>query len=182
MAEIKSSIEIALERAAAMAGDDDSDATLEETRQQAQILARRFLAGDLLPRELEHKLREYSGAAGEAARQRLVELLLEALPEKGGLALQGLRVVLAEQEDSAAPLDELQSALERAQNAEAELKRELAKEMREQLAEQGISGPALRPNPQAHPQFEARRRQALEDDLAPLEQARQRLLDLVAGG
>lgn len=165
-----------------MVGDDDSDATLEETRQQAQILARRFLAGDLLPRELEHKLREYSGAAGEAARQRLVELLLEALPEKGGLALQGLRVVLAEQEGSAAPLDELQTALERAQNAEAELEKELAQEVMDWMAEQGISGPALRPNPRAHPQFEARRQQAQAEALAPLEQARQKLLALVAGG
>jgi hypothetical protein len=173
MAEIKSALEIALERAAALgAGEDDSK---RQAQEKGQALARQCLEGDLTGTDLAAELSGLGAEATAAAVGHLLEALDEgragALPALAALCLQG-------------PARQAYEALELAQAQRAEalaaLEAELAGEMSQSLAALGIGGSAVRPNPAAHPEYQARCDAALGVAQAQLKAAGQDLLQALA--
>lgn len=153
MAEIKSALEIALERAAALgAGEDDSR---REAQEKGRALARRVLEGEAGPEDL-------TGLEPAPARQAAAEALLAALAGGQLSALEGLRT-LAGATPAADAWQGLASALEARAVARSKLHSELAQEMAGDLAAMGIGGPAVRPNPEAHPDYAARSEEAMAE-------------------
>ncbi|MCB2228031.1 MAG: hypothetical protein KQH53_15230 [Desulfarculaceae bacterium] len=165
MAEIKSALEIALERAAALgAGEDDSRREAEE---QGRALARRLLEGEAPAAEL-------TALEPGPARQGAARALLEALSDDRAEALDGLRVLAGEAGEGA--WQAVARALDQRAEAREALHAELAAEMSGELAGLRIGGPALRPNPLAHPDHAARASQALSGPQAALRAAGDELL------
>jgi hypothetical protein len=172
MAEIKSSLEIAMERAARFGGGGKDDLDREEGRKRGRAAARRLLAGEETPQGLAARVEGQEGAARAAALSEAAATLLEALPGAAGrTALAGLRELAAGRPE----LARLEEAAAGAEAAERELHRRLAAEQAEALAAAGIAGPAARPNPEAHPEYQTRREQELAGALQELRAAADRL-------
>ncbi len=175
MGEIKSSIEIAMERAAAMGGGDDRELLQAEAEKKGKVLARRLLGGDLDLEGLVRGLAELEDAALPFARRAAARTLLEGMadnPQASLLGIRDLAQAAGAQEEALAVL----SAAEAIHSAASRLEEDLAREMSRDLAQEGISGPALVPNPQAHPQYEQRMEEALAQASRDLARAGDRLL------
>lgn len=169
MAEIKSALEIALERAAALgSGEDDSK---REAQEKGQALARQSLGGDLAPTDMAEQLAGLPTAStGAAARA-----LLEALEQGREGALPGLEAICPPGPAREA-CQGLTQAQARREQTRLEVEAELAKEMAGELAAKGIGGNAIRPNPLAHPEYEARRGAAMAGAEAELKAAGEKLV------
>ena len=169
MADIKSSIEIAMERAAALGGGGRGEQEREEGRRLGKALGRRAVAGELSAPELAEKLGALDQAQRGPATAAAALQLLEAVEEGRRLGMAGLAALsagtLAE-----GPVLELARVLGQEERLAGELSRQLAAELAEQLAAEGISGPAVRANPAAHPQMAQRHQQAMAE-LGPQRQA-----------
>ena len=169
MAEVKSALEIAMERAAALgAGEDDSK---RQAQEKGQALARQCLEGDLSPADMAVQL---AGMAPDSTASA-ARALLEALGENREGALPALEAMCAQgaAKDAYEALVRFQEQRERTRR---ELDRELAQDMLADLAARGIGGSALRPNPAAHPEYEARCAAALADAEAELKAAGEQVL------
>lgn len=166
MAEIKSALEIALERAAALgAGEDDSR---REAEAKGRALARRVLEG-------EAEAGELAGLEPEPARRAAGRALLEALEGNRQGALPALEAMCSQGAAKEA-YEALAQAQARREKARQELDSELAQGMLADLADKGISGNAVRPNPVAHPDYDARCAAALADAKAEFKTAGAQLL------
>jgi hypothetical protein len=170
MADIKSSIEIALERAAAMGAASRDDVAAEEGRRQGKSLGRRAAVGDLGPADLRAALDRLDAVERTAAVAAAGETLLAELEEGRHQALAAI-VALAQGTPAEAPANELTVILGMEGKVEEQLNQELAAELQTQLKALGIGGAAVRPNPLAHPDLERRGGEAL----ARLEIRRQEL-------
>lgn len=169
MAEVKSALEIAMERAAALgAGEDDSK---RQAQEKGQVLARQCLEGSLSAADMAAQLAGLPSDSVASAAQALLEALegdrQGALPALEAMCSQG-----AAKEAYA----EVAQAQARREKARQELDSELAQGMLTDLAAKGISGNAVRPNPVAHPDYEARCAAALADAEAELKAAGAQLL------
>ena len=169
MAEVKSALEIAMERAAALgAGEDDSK---RQAQEKGQALARQCLEGDLAPVDMAVQL---AGMAPDSTASA-ARALLEALGENREGALPALDAMCSQ-----GAAKEAFQALTRAQakrhEARQAVESELAGEMAQDLAAKGIGGSAVRPNPAAHPEYEARCAAALADAEEELKTAGDQLL------
>ncbi|MCF8033255.1 MAG: hypothetical protein K9K66_09045 [Desulfarculaceae bacterium] len=172
MAEIKSALEIALERAAALgAGEDDSR---REAREKGRALARRLLEGEAEPDDL-------AGLQAGAARLGAAGALLEALGGRQPAALEGLKA-LAVGTPAVAVCEEVAAALEERAAAQDALHQQLAQEMAADLAALGAGGPAMRPNPAAHPEYAARAEDALAGAEKGLQAAGERYQEALGQG
>lgn len=170
MADIKSSIEIALERAAAMGAASRDDVAAEEGRRQGKALGRRAAVGDMSPADLRATLDRLAAGERPAAMAAAGESLLAELEEARPQALPAL-VALAQGTPAEDPARELASVLGMEGKVEEQLNQELAAELLTQFQALGIGGAAVRPNPLAHPDLERRAGEAL----ARLETRRQEL-------
>ena len=170
MAEIKSALEIALERAAALgAGQDDSQ---RQAQEQGQAQARRVLQGEAEPASLAELP---PGHARRAAAQSMLDALAEGRLE----ALEGLQALAGA--EAVGAWQKVARAVEVRTQAQAVLDGELADEMRQELAGLGVGGGALRPNPRAHQDYQARAAQALAKPNAALQAAGDELLAALEG-
>lgn len=160
MAEIKSSLEIAMERAAALGGGGKEEIAREEGAGRGKVAARKLLIGELEPPALADEINSLAGEGKTAARQTAAGLLLEAVAQMPPRALAGLRA-LAENEEEHRGIRALALAVNDIHEAEAALAEELAEDMIQDLAKAGISGSAVMPNYTAHPDYEERRKVAL---------------------
>ncbi len=172
MAEVKSALEIALERAAALgAGEDDSH---REAAERGRALARRLLEGEDGPGDL-------AGLEAGPARTAAAEALVEAMSGGKGLAaLEGLKALAGEGAGQRA-WDALASAADARQAALTQVMRQLAAEQAASLAAVGIGGPAAQPNPEAHPDCAKRVAAALAKPGEALEAAGEELLKALEG-
>ncbi|MFZ5584997.1 MAG: hypothetical protein ACOZHQ_03605 [Thermodesulfobacteriota bacterium] len=159
MAEIKSSIQIALERAAALGASDKDEERREEGRRQGKAWARRAALGELAPSELRGLVDQQAGAEAEGARAAAGETLLGEIAAGNRAAMAAL-MALSAGTPAQPPAMELARLLKAEEDVAVAVSRELAAEMLAQLAAEGISGPAVHPNPAAHPQLQARFAQA----------------------
>ncbi len=180
MAEIKSTLEIAMERAAAMGGGDRQELDREEAVRRGQVAGRRVLNGDLKPAELLGELADLDPAARRAARAAAVRVLLDGVPEQKNLALPALKA-LCEGTPAEEELGGLVEAVAAMDQAITSLAAALAAEQAERLEQAGISGSAVKPNPLAHPDYQARSQQAVAEPAARLAQAKQALARALEG-
>jgi hypothetical protein len=162
MAEIKSSLEIALERAAAMGGGGREEIDREEGMKRGQLTARKILLGELEPRALADETASLSGEGLSAARKAAAQILLEAVPQAPVPAIAGLEV-LVDKGDGADALQSLIEAVAGIHKADNALAKELTLEMTAELSQMGIGGSAVTPNPMAHPAYQDRRKAALAE-------------------
>ena len=171
MADIKSSLEIALERAAAMTGDskaEDDTLEREEGRKQGQALARKTLNGDMDPAQMAAEIDGLGPTGQEEARSSAMEILLEAIPDLAMPALAGLQAL-----DGDTPvLQSLFEALMALQDTVNQLDQEAAQHLAQELADAGISGSAVHPNPAAFTGWEEMAADRLTQPLSALEQAK----------
>ncbi len=182
MAEIKSALEIAMERAAAL-GEDQGQEARRQGRAQGKALARRYLEADLDRQGLAEALAAVESGQEEHARQGLCRVLLGALEEGRPRALAGLQLLAAEGEAAGAWQKLAQAEEDRLQSL-AGAEAELAAEMSGDLAQAGIAGSAVRPNPKAHPEYAPRVQGALaeaEEQVALAAAALQAALGLESG-
>ena len=146
MAKIKSTIEIAMERAAALGGG--ADQAQEEGLKRGRALARQTLDAAIEPAELIAGLEAISGDQRAHARRAAAEALLAAWEEGRTQAAPALAALAAggEAESAAEALVELA-----AKSAQAEdlFREELAALMEQRFAALGISGSAVHANPDA---------------------------------
>lgn len=152
MAEIKSSLEIALERAAAIGGGKE-DLRREEGEGAGRSVGRKILNRDLAPAELAAALAALDEAARGYARREAARVLVEGLEQTPEPALAGLAALAGAEHPALAELRQRVAALE---GGLRELEAELAAELGAELARAGIGGPAARPNPKAHPAYAER--------------------------
>jgi hypothetical protein len=162
MAEIKSSLEIAMERAAAMGGGGREEIDRDEGEGRGKVAARKLLSGDLDPSAMNDEISSLSGEGLSAARLAAAQILLEAVPQFPDRALAGLGV-LAGQGDTGDMVQRLAGAVMAIQKADAALAEEVAMDMTQELAEAGISGSAVTANPAVHPDYAEKRKAALSD-------------------
>lgn len=173
MAEIKSALEIALERAAALgAGEDDSK---RQAQGKGQALARQCLDGGMAPNDMAAQLAGLPSDSTTSAALALLEALAEgredALPGLAALCPQGAA------KEAYALLVQAQAKRQEARQA---VENELAGEMAQDLAEAGIGGSAVRPNPAAHADYDARCQAALAGAEAELKAGGDDLLRALA--
>lgn len=171
MAEIKSSLEIALERAKALGGVDRKEAAAQEGKHKGAILARRLLAEDIEPQEMAESLSEISAEGRGPARLAAAEILLDKLAEDQKQALAGLQEI-ARGTPVAKAADDLIRSAQAIQDKVRALKGELALELAQVLMAAGISGSAVKANPQTHPQYQKRLDEALSALISDLEKAK----------
>lgn len=150
-----------MERAAALGRGDGHEAR-REGKTKGGALARRYMEGELEDDGLSAGLAELAPDQQEAARQGAAQALLLALDEGRPRALTGLRL-LAGEGPAAEAWQELAQAEEARRAALARVEKLMAAEMSQELAAAGISGSAVHPNPQAHPQYAARTQTALAE-------------------
>lgn len=174
MAEIKSTLEIALERAAAMGGGDRETLDREEAARRGKVAGRRVLNGNLKPAELVGELADLAPGARQAARAAAAQVLLDGVPDQKTLALPALKA-LCEGTPAEDKVGELVEAVTAMDQAITSLAAALAAEQAERLKQAGITGSAVKPNPLAHPDYEARSKQAVAEPAARLAQAKQAL-------
>lgn len=155
MAEIKSSIEIALERAAAFGAADKDEEKREEGRRQGKAWARRQAMGELAPSELRGLIDQLAGAEAEGARAEAGAVLVGEIKAGNRAAMAGLMALTSGTPAQPAAM-ELARLLKAEEEVAMNVSRTLAGEMLAELAAEGISGSAVHPNPAAHPQLQAR--------------------------
>ena len=166
MAEIKSSLEIAMERAAAIGGGGHEEIDREEGDKRGKVAARKLLTGELDTSALSDEIRSLSGEGLSAARSAAAQILLEAVPQAPDRALAGLGALVdqgAGQGDAGELVRRLAGVVMAIQEADAALAGEVARDMTRELAQAGISGSAVTANPAAHPDYLERRKAALSD-------------------
>ena len=170
MAEIKSSIQIALERAAALgAGGGQDEQEREEGKRQGRVLGRRAATGELTPVDLGSRVDALPEAQRASAREGAAGAILEDLGEDWQARLACLAALAGGAGAEAAVL-ELARVLAQESRLAEDLHQVLAQELAQQLAAEGIGGSAVHANPAAHPQVKERYEEAVAE-LAPRRQA-----------
>ncbi|MBI5522226.1 MAG: hypothetical protein HY910_06315 [Desulfarculus sp.] len=179
MAEIKSSIQIAMERAAALgAGGGHDEQAREEGKRQGRALGRRAAGGELDPQALAGRLAALPEDQRPSARQAAAAALVEDMGDDWQARLAAL-AALAAGTAAERTVVELARVLAMEERLADDLHQELAQELTAALAAQGIGGSAVRANPASHPQLKERYEQAVAAceprRLAALEAVRQAL-------
>lgn len=150
MAEIKSSIELAMERTKGLTFTEEERRKFEEEREgrAAQALVQQFLKGDMGLRELQRKREALTPSARRALDRALVEALVfghEALPK----VTEALEAWLGRTHRSL--LQRLRDLSLQWGQVVQKRRKSIKKDLREELAKRGIRGSAVEPNVEASP-------------------------------
>ena len=184
--EIKSTLELAMERAAKIPRP-----TAEEIRRRQELeyaprgraLAERFLAGDLAEAQLDSELSAYRGEQGEIVRGAFLASMCQAIDLEDGdrtaRALQGLGWAVGDDR-----LAEASSRLgELLREYQARRRRDFAEAERaesERLRGLGIAGSAVRPNAEQNRTWLDQRDRLTQEFLPGAEEIRRELEHLCA--
>lgn len=153
MAEIKSSIELAMERTKGLTFTEEERQKLEEEKEQrlAQAFVSQFLRGELSLAELEKKRLQASPLTRRALDRALLEglslgmdafpLIMEAMERFLG---KGQRKVLQRLKDLSMEWGQLLQ----------KRRRKLKADLREELARRGVEGSAVEPHVEGSPLWE----------------------------
>lgn len=180
MADIKSSLDIAMERASAIGGGGKDELAREEGKKTGEVLARKLLLGDIDLDQFSSGLSEATGPGLLAARAAAGEILLAGMPGSPSNALFGLKT-LAEAAGMPEYADRVLAAAEDINKAAGQLEEDLALEMARDLTAAGIGGSAVMANPRVHPDYEQRAQAALGEASQKLTEAGMALLKALEG-
>jgi hypothetical protein len=176
MGEIKSSIELAMEKTKGLKFSDEDRQRLEEEKEQraVQVAVSQYLLGGLPLAELTRK-RE---SASESSRRAML-----------GAIVQGLRLGREEFSRGIEALElwrgsQLRGPLQRGRDLAAQFGQALQKKRRkikadlwEELARRGVQGSAVEPNVEASPQWETILAGMEKEFLPKLQEWRETILD-----
>lgn len=184
--EIKSTLELALERAAklpALTAEEIRQRLEREYAPRGRAIAERFLGGDLAETRLQTELGEFRGEEGEIVRGVFLASMRQSIdleaPERTERAFEGVKLVVGD--------DRVEDASNRVRDLfreyEEERQRELAvveRAERELLREQGVSGSAVRLNVEQNRTWLEKRSRLMERFLPRLEEIRGELRDCLS--
>lgn len=146
MAEIKSAIEIAMEKTKTLrlSSEEKEKIKEEELQSKAHALANRFLAVDLHFREVEKELAKYSSAQRDQLEKIMLADLVETLDldRDDDLIFAGIEILSPETKKTILKAKELMGEYQKEKAAE---QRKTEEVLRSKLAALGISGPAVLP-------------------------------------
>ncbi|MGQ9857600.1 MAG: hypothetical protein ACUVS3_02805 [Thermodesulfobacteriota bacterium] len=179
MAEIKSSIELAMERTKGLTFTEQERRELEQARQQrtAQILVSQYLRGEVDLQELDRKGKNSPGVTPRALAKALVEALdlgQETLPR----ALEALEHWMGK--DQKATVQRLKDLVLQWSQALQKKKRKLKARLREELARRGVEGSAVEPNVEGSPAWESSMAELKREFSSKLEDIQQSLMAALA--
>ena len=151
MAEIKSAIELAMEKTAGMTLTDEEKKKLDEQKERRAALGRvqRYFQGETTLKELKMEIE----GGSEAFRDGLYRSLIDGIhlgKEEYAKALDALE--LFEKRDRNA-LKHLRTLSDKFGQVIQKKRRKLKPDLWKALADQGIEGPAVEPNVEASPQW-----------------------------
>jgi hypothetical protein len=181
MAEIKSSLELALERAAALGDSDKDGAAREEAAGRGKVWARKVLNGDLSAQGLIQELNAVPQDEMVYARKATGEHLLEKLPQAWPLAGPALEL-LAGSCGAREPVARLGREIASMDKAISRAEEQMRDEMTQAYGLLGISGGALRTNPKACADYEQRINKVLAGPRQELDKLRAQVIDCLEAG
>jgi hypothetical protein len=154
MAEIKSAIEIAMERTKSLrlSSAEKEQLKEEEMQSRAHGLANRFLEVDLHFREVEKELAKFSPEQRSQVEKTMLADFAEAmdLDRNNDLIFQGIDILAPEKEALLLKAKEL--VREYRTHKEKE-RQKIEKALRRKLEKQGITGAAVLPNVEGSPEW-----------------------------
>jgi hypothetical protein len=155
MAEIKSAIELAMERTKSMIPTDAEKEKIheEEDSSRAAVLVNRFLHVDLHFKDLEKELGKYDPGDRKRMERLMMTQLGEAISLEGDhdLVFQGVAAL----QGSAAVLSKIRELKEGYGEERLREFERVREELRGKFKERGISGPAVQPRVEGSPEWEA---------------------------
>jgi hypothetical protein len=153
MAEIKSSIELAMERTKGLTFSEEERRKWEEEREQrlAQALVSQYLRGEVSLGELERKRRDCTDAGRMALDRALVQGLSLGM-ESFEPAMEALENWLGKGNRTA--LQRLKSLSMEWGQALQKRRRKIKAELRAELASRGVGGSAVEPHVEGSPLWE----------------------------
>lgn len=179
MAEIKSSIELAMERTQGLTFTEEERRRLEVERQQraAKALVSQYLRGEMGLAELDRKKRESTDVASRALERAMVEALglgQEALPR----ALEALESWLGKRQRTA--LQRLRDLSLQWGQAVQKRRRKIKAELREKLARRGVEGSAVEPHVEGSPLWDRAMEELRVQFAANFQEVQDRLMAALA--
>jgi hypothetical protein len=172
MAEIKSTLEIALARAKSLG--DGVDKVREEGRKRGRALARQVVDGVIPADDLVGSLAGLSAEEHPHAYKAAAEALLQAVEDGRPLAVSGL-AAMAQGTPAEQAAQSLVELADKTAEADERFREELTALLKQRFASMGISGSAVRPNPEAGTELDS----LLEDFKNKMRQERQDHLDFM---
>jgi len=159
MAEIKSTMDLVMERTKNMVQSSEERAKADEEarRNKAKGYLLRLAEGRLRPGDLTDLFQEMPAEEGGALKASLVKVLIEAISLEGDNQpiLTSLGVLAGE--DLGPLIWEVQEIIEESGREDEALASEAAGKVLEELAAKGITGSALRPKPAPDPAYDQTR-------------------------
>lgn len=144
MAEIKSTLELVMERTRHLTLTEEEKRAQEmaDLRKQISGLVQRVLDGGVGDRSLEKELEQLTAGKAESGRQMLWEELLRRLD----LTADNTRLLSLLAKTGAAFVDRVQSVIEKFQAAAGQVSETNRQRLQQDLASRGIAGSAVIPN------------------------------------
>ncbi|MCX5906115.1 MAG: hypothetical protein NTY64_02725 [Deltaproteobacteria bacterium] len=174
MAEIKSAIELAMEKTTGfrLSREEKEKLKDEEVHAKAQGLVHRFLEVDLHFREVEKELAQYDPEEKSRLKKLMIQFLIQAilLDKENDLAFQGIERF---KPGSSRAIDKMRTLTNDYQKRRNEEYEKVKGDLRTQLERQGISGSAVLPRVEGRPEWEG----LLALLKAPFERELQGLMD-----
>ena len=151
MAEIKSAIELAMEKTAGMTLSDEEKKKLEEQKERRSALGKvkRYFHGEMTLKELKTEIAETS----EAFRDGLYRSLIDGMhlgTEEYAMAMDALELFENRERNA---MKQLKALSDKFGQVIQKKRRKLKPDLWKALADQGIEGPAVEPNVEASPQW-----------------------------
>jgi len=155
MAEIKSAIELALEKTKGLSLSREEKERIKEEEMQAKAhgLVHRFLQVDFHLREVEKELAKYDPAERAQLETLIIQFLTEAiqLDHDDELIFQGIESFRGESKNITGKIKELMADYRKQKEKEGQ---RVEKDLRTKLKRQGISGSAVQPQMEGSREWE----------------------------
>ena len=180
---VKSTIELAMEKAAKLPRLTEAELRQQQEKEygpRGRAIAGRFLAGDLAEEDLDSELSRYPDEQGEIVRGAFLESMCQAIDigEKEATArgFEGIEILVRD--------DRVEEASTRVrgilQDYQEQRQRELARVEQAEAAtlrELGVSGSAIRLNPEQNEVWRAKRSGLLAEFRPKLDELKRQLSD-----
>ena len=176
MGDVKSTLDLVMEKTRGMnlSAKEKLKAQKQMIEREARSLVMPYLRGE---KSLKHLQESLSGKMIIAVMAVLAESLeIEADNDR---ALEGLRAVSCKEPELTFPLDEIQAISEEHETRIARERARMEDDLLQELAQWGISGPAVKPAINAHPAWLSLHKELTETYGSRLKRAVEHLLTLL---
>lgn len=163
MAEIKSTLDIVMEKTKNMTQTDDDRASQKrkDRKNQAKSLMLKIVDGMLVLERLDDQIKEVAGEDAPAVRAALYEILLEnvAIDHDNSVLIEAINILSPDSDDI---IEKIGAVLQEYNHGLSGLMDSFGDRAREALHKKGISGPAIQPKVESDPAFGSAREELKE--------------------